>query len=219
VDRRRRHIRPVRPDGLLGVELRRHRGRDVRLRDGTLVRRGDRIAEIHLRNERVREAVGRRGWTAIADAREDLEALLRWCARQPEADRPAAVHAYTILGPLLVRGGFERRPRRQTPRARLDGWFMRWLMGRFSASGASRLAAGHGALQPADFWLPVPRPPGAGGSDPIGRIGGEGQHVEGARPSRDADPAQYSTPDRPAAAGTEPRRPVARLGHAHEVHA
>ena len=157
VDRRRRHIRPVREDGLLGVELRRHDGPATSLRDGTLVRRGDPIAEIHLRNERVREAARARGWVAIVGARRDLDALLLWCAAQPEGRRPVALYAYSVLGAFLERGGFERRERRQTLRVRLDGWFMRWLMGRFSPQGDARLAAGHGRLEAADYWLAVPR--------------------------------------------------------------
>ncbi len=157
VDRRRRRIRPVRADGLLGVEIRRHDGPDVRLRDGTVVRRGDPIAEIHLRNERVRDAARARGWGAIFGARRDLAALVRWSAAQPFASAPVAVHAYSVLGAFLERGGFERRARRQTARVRLDGWFMRWLLGRFSPQGEARLLAGHGRLEAADYWLPVPR--------------------------------------------------------------
>ncbi len=156
-DRRRRRIRPIRVDGLLGAELRRHDGPDLRLRDGTPVRRGDLVVDLHLRNERVRAAVRGRGWIAIADARGDLDTLQRWCGTQPLAARPVAVHARTVLGPILVRAGFERRARRQTARARLDGWFMRWLMGRYAAAGTARLARGHGSLRAHDYWLPVPR--------------------------------------------------------------
>lgn len=161
VDRRRRHIRPVRADGLLGVEIRRHGRAEVELRDGTVVRPGDTVADLHLLNARVREAARARGWVAIFAARGDLDALLRWCAAQPEAERPVAVHAYSVHGAFLERGGFERRARRQTLRVRLDGWFMRWLLGHFSPQGQARLLAGHGPLVAADYWLPVPR----GGAD------------------------------------------------------
>lgn len=157
VDRRRRHIRPVRADGLLGVELRRHSGPTVLLGDGTRIRRGDPVAEIHLRNERVREAARSRGWVAIMGVRRDLDALLRWCDAQPPARRPVALYAYSVLGAFLERAGFERRGRRQTLRVRLDGWFMRWLLGRFSPQGDARLAVGHGRLEAADYWLAVPQ--------------------------------------------------------------
>jgi YkoP domain len=164
VDRRRRRIRPVRMDGLLGVELRRHEGPDVRLQDGTVVRRGDPLAEIHLRNEQVRDAARARGWVAIFGARRDLDALVRWCGAQPSTSAPVAVYAYSVLGAFLERGGFERRARRQTVRVRLDGWFMRWLLGRFSPAGQTRLLAGHGVLEAADYWLPVPRTEAAAGA-------------------------------------------------------
>ena len=78
VDRRRRHIRPIRANGLVGVELRRHDGDEVRLRDGTVVHRHDLIGVIHLRNEQVREAAAARGWVVVFGTRRDLEILLRW---------------------------------------------------------------------------------------------------------------------------------------------
>ena len=157
VDRRRRHIRPIRANGLVGVELRRHDGDEVRLRDGTVVHRHDLIGVIHLRNEQVREAAAARGWVVVFGTRRDLEILLRWCARQPVPARPVAIYAYSVLGAFLERGGFERHALRQTLRVRLDAWFMRWLMGRFSPAGEARLAVGHGTLELADYWLPVPR--------------------------------------------------------------
>lgn len=151
--RRRRHIRPARPDALVGVELRRHQGADVVLRDGVIVRRGDLLGELHLDNIRVRDVTRREGWFAIEAARDDLRAIARWTARQAPAARPVAYHASSLLGPLAARTGFDTRPRRRTVLARLDEWYLRWLMTRWSADGRRRLGRGHGRLRLDECWL------------------------------------------------------------------
>lgn len=153
LDRRRRHIHPARPGALLGVELRRHRGGPVILRDGVVVRPGDPVGELHLDNERVRTAVASVGWVAIAQARDDLAAIARWAASGDRGERPVAYHASTLLGPLAARVGFEIAPRARTPRTRLDEWFQRWLMARSSADGRARLLHGRSSLRATDAWL------------------------------------------------------------------
>ncbi|MHB8960864.1 MAG: YkoP family protein [Candidatus Limnocylindrales bacterium] len=153
VDRRRRHVRPVRPGALLCVEARRHAGSDVVLRDGVVARRGDLIGELHLDNARVREIALVEGWYGIARVREDFAVLARWTAGRAGGDRPVAYHASTLLGPLLARIGFEVAPRRRTPRARLDEWFLRWLMARWSPDGQTRLARGRSRLRASECWL------------------------------------------------------------------
>lgn len=153
VDRRRRHIRPVRSGALLGVEPRRHAGPDIVLRDGVIARRGDLIGELHLDNARVREVVTGEGWYGISRIREDFAALARWTAECAGRDRPIAYHACTLLGPLLARVGFEVATRRRTPRARLDDWFLRWLMARWSPGGQTRLARGRSRLRASECWL------------------------------------------------------------------
>ena len=154
VDRRRRHIRAIRRDGLLGLELGRHRGRVVRLADGSLVRPGDPVGYLHLRNDRV-VAVAMPGWQLAGyhEARADLAALARWWERQPTFERPVAFTATTILSPFALREGWEVRPRSSTWRARLDAWWMSWLLVRFNAGGRGRLTRRHHRLDSAEVWL------------------------------------------------------------------
>jgi hypothetical protein len=154
VDRRRRHIRPIRRDGLLGLELGRHRGRSVRLADGTIVLPGVPVGYLHLRNDRV-EALSTRGWqlAGYREARADLAALTRWWEREPMDERPVAFTATTILGPFAKREGWEVRPRLRTWRARLDAWWMSWLLVRFSLDGRERLTRLHHRLDSAEVWL------------------------------------------------------------------
>ena len=153
-DRRRRHIRPIRRDGVFGVELRSYRGPEVRLADGTVVRRGDRVGSFHVRNERAREFDGRRwlvaGWRA---GRADMAALASWSARQRAAVRPVAYEGRTVLAPFARRAGFEVLPLVRTWRIRLDEWFMRWLMARFAAAGSERLRHGRGEMRARAVWL------------------------------------------------------------------
>ncbi len=153
VARRRRHIRPARHGALLGVELRRHPGPDVVLADGVVVRRGHLIGEIHIDNARMRDIARREGWFAIERARDDLRAIARWTATQALDGRPVAYHATSLLGPLAARAGFDTEPRRRTARARLDEWYLRWLLARWSVDGRGRLARGHGRLRLDECWL------------------------------------------------------------------
>lgn len=153
LDRRRRHIHPARPGAILGVEFRCHVGPAVLLGDGVIVRRGDLLGELHIDNGRLRELVREVGWFGIARAWEDLGAIGRWTAGCAREARPVAYHATTLLAPIAVRAGFMVRPRARTARARLDDWFLRWLMAHWAGEGRGRLARGTGLLRSVDCWM------------------------------------------------------------------
>lgn len=153
-DRRRRRIRPARPGALVGVELRRHRHGPVQLADGTVVRRGDLIGEIHLDNELVRASLAHASWMRLMrQGRADLDAVARWSRSLPEGERPVAYHGATVLWPLAERAGFEIVPRRRTAYVRLDEWFLRWLLVHWSPEGRRRLEQGRSRLRSAEAWL------------------------------------------------------------------
>ncbi len=154
IDRHRRHIRPIRRTGVLGLELRRHRGRPVTLADGTTVRPGDPVGLIHLQNVRVRE-VATEGWLTAAwwEGRRDLRALAAWARGLAPSERPVAYTATTILAPIAARAGFEVRARRATPWAWLEDWHFRSLMRRWNPRGEERLRHGHGRLRSKVVWL------------------------------------------------------------------
>jgi hypothetical protein len=154
LDRRRRRIRPIRARGVVGIEFARHGGDPLTLADGTRVRWGDPIGILHLDNRRGRE-LAQPGWQSggMPAARLDLATLAAWATRQPAGQRPVAYTGTTLLAPLARRLGFELRPHPRTARARLDDWFMRWLMAHWSPAGRARLQRGHTPLRSSDIWL------------------------------------------------------------------
>lgn len=154
VDRRRRRIHRIRLDGLLAVQLVRHRGPRLVLADGTIVAPGDLVVSLHFWNESVAE-VSTGGWerTGWETARADLAALVEWWRRQAPRDRPVALLATTILAPLTRRERWEIRPRPRTWRTRLDEWYMRWLLAHWSKGGRARLGRSHAPLLSVDAWL------------------------------------------------------------------
>ena len=153
-DRRRRRIRPMRREGILGLEMARHRGRAVALGDGTIVRRGDLVGEVHLLNPRVRELETRAGLAAAyREARADLRALAAWSEDRVPERRPVALHGVGIMARLASRAGWELKPRARTPWRRVQDWYFRWLLVHWSPAGRERLRHGRGPLSSVDAWL------------------------------------------------------------------
>ena len=154
VDRRRRGLRAVRADGVLAVELTRYSGPLVLLHDGCRVAPGDVVVVMHFRNDRIR-AAATSGWHAGIRrlAREDLATLAAWCRSRPAGEQPVALRATTLLGPLLRRDGWEIRPRARTWRARLDDWFMRWLLRHWRRPDAGPSRRRISTLVSVDAWL------------------------------------------------------------------
>jgi hypothetical protein len=154
LDRRLRRIRPIRPGGILGLELARHRGRTLTLRDGTLVRPGDLVGEVHLDNARTHE-IGAPGWQAkgLQLAWDDLRALAAWADAQTPDRRPVAYHGETVLAALARRVGFEVHELPADAVHRLRAWYLRGLLARWAASGRNRLAHGRGGLRVRAAWL------------------------------------------------------------------
>jgi hypothetical protein len=176
LDRTRRRIRPMRPGGVLGIELRRWRGSAVTLDDGAVVRRGDLIGALHFDNARLRELTASGSLLeAWQRGRGDLRELGAWAAAQPPERRPVAYFGEGLHGTVAARVGFEVRPRPRTWWTGLQDWYFRGLLARWSRLGRGRLRVGTGELHASEYWLsadrlqrlhgpPDPRPAPAGGS-------------------------------------------------------
>ncbi len=112
---------PNAPTGLLDGRLRRHPGRPRALPDGTRLRRGDWVGELHVHNATMaRVAAQATPWELVRLAEGDLRALAAWVAQDRVAlaqatprRRPArrigaaqAFYGVTLLGRMTPRLGF-----------------------------------------------------------------------------------------------------------------
>lgn len=113
-------LRPVRPGGLLLYSVQRWKGPPVRLRDGTWVRRGDRVLELHLENARFAQGATASPWAYLSTLREDVGALGRLLALHGAV----AAHGVTLFAGPARRLGFEVRPLPPSPWWRLVRFFL-----------------------------------------------------------------------------------------------
>ena len=157
LDRARRRIEPMRPDGLLGVERRRHRGPVIELADGTRIEPGDRLADVHLDNRRA-TAAWSAGWhVAFGLGIGDLRAYAARLASERAEDRPVALRSGGLLLAAAVRLGFEIGPGRKGRLARwigaLEDWYLTGVLVRWNPRGRDRLRRGRQRLRAREAWL------------------------------------------------------------------
>jgi hypothetical protein len=139
--------------GTFVVACHRHHGAAVRLPDGTTVRRGDRVAEIHFWNRRIARRTlpgGVRGtWQFVADFRHDLGALARALQDGVLGPPVVAVCGVSPLALAAPRFGFTVRPLRPGLRRRLlTAW-----QGLLRRTFAPRAAAPPHRVETTELWL------------------------------------------------------------------
>lgn len=136
-----------------------YRGEEIRLSDGTSVRPGQPIGELHLRNDTLaslhEQAEGSRqvGWLfrdLLVRGLRDLADL----AREGERYR----HLPGFCGTSMLHYGAEKlglevRPVRPGLRLRLLRIYQRLLTARHHPSGAGRMAQGTRTRDPAEVWI------------------------------------------------------------------
>lgn len=147
-------LEPVGP--VLSVDRRTHRGAERRFPDGTVLRRGDPVGELHLRNRRVLAihpgarhpvALGLRFRRLLIAS---LRGLASHAATDPRLSDLAVFHARTILITGAARIGFVVGDD-GNPAPFLRTLFFHLMLCRYHASGLTRMPA---AMQaPRDLWL------------------------------------------------------------------
>ncbi len=151
----RHRVRPLGDDSVVRIEVRRHRGRTVSLADGTEVRAGDLVAELHLSNHTVASKSASSTWSPFAvlgSLRSDLTVL----ARSVAAGRLGpvkAVHAVSLVAPALARIGFQVEPLRPSAHARLLRFYLIGLVAIYNPDGWKSAARERRRAWPAEAWM------------------------------------------------------------------
>jgi hypothetical protein len=149
------HQIPDTPFDLLRVQFTRFHGRDITLPDGTSIRSGDRIAELHI-NNRTMAGVAERAnsWQLLRMLMGDLRSLARWSRSESFPADIRALYGYTLLSRGAARLGFTLRSRPSSIRTRLDGFFELGLLVLYNPMGRDRLFQGTTyGREPVEVWM------------------------------------------------------------------
>lgn len=139
---------------LLRFRLVRYRGPEVVLKDGTTVRAGDVVGELHCDNPTMAEHIRKRKINHYRACRCDLQNLANWCIQAREALPVKAFYGVTMVWWVAARLGFEVHDRRRVIRNQFDRIYMSGLLLVYSNDRAiaaydGNTMSGH----PREVWL------------------------------------------------------------------
>ena len=123
------NIRPIQPGAMFSVNLAHHAGAEVLLRDGTLIRPGDGVLELHFANANLTRLLGEglTTWSGVRRARQELTLLTARIAAGDYGE-VRAIHGVSLFAETGKRLGFEFRPLPHTWRWALERYFMIGLL-------------------------------------------------------------------------------------------
>lgn len=150
---RGQHIQPLREGGALRYSLRRHGGPAVMLVDGSVVRAGDPLVELHLDNRRFAEltASGRSPLTIVRMLRQDLRRLAA-LVEQGDLGAVRALHGITFVAAASPILGFEQRTLPHSVYRRLERFFLAGLVLLYHPHGWDAVRH-HRARWPGEVWM------------------------------------------------------------------
>lgn len=148
-------LRPIRPGSVLRYRVLVHRGPPLSLADGTVVRPGDRVVDLHLDNRALtRMLVEERAtpWSLLRRLKEDLAALLR-LGERGKLGEVRALYGMTLFAEPARRLGFEVRPLPRTWRWALVHFYLVGLVALYHPEGWRRAARLRDRLWPGQVWM------------------------------------------------------------------
>ncbi len=140
--------------GVLTIRPVPYRGPALELADGSVVRRGDCVLELHCDNRRVAEVVARGGENPFRVCREDLQSLAVWLKTARLERLPKALYGCTILTRPARRLGFSVTDRACGAGDLFQRIYMAGLLAIYHREGGQRLRRGRKPLPyPRQVWM------------------------------------------------------------------
>jgi hypothetical protein len=127
------HIKPLREagGGIIGIEIKKHRGSSIQLDDDTTIQLGDLLIELHLdgnwflRNRRKAiDSTRERRWKVSKAVIDDLKYLANQIAEEKFNNKIKALHGSTLLYLPAQRLGFSVRERPLNLHKRLTTFYL-----------------------------------------------------------------------------------------------
>lgn len=132
-------IEEISKDSIFRLATYRYKGKKIRLTDGTTVDRGDKIAEIHLRND-IKRMVGKGGIDFLIAAKlkertsSSLSSLAYLFEKEPKFKKIKAIKANTLIADLAEKLGFESMEIENKVLRMILSRYQGWLLKRSSLS-------------------------------------------------------------------------------------
>ena len=136
-----------------------YQGQAHQLVDGRMVKKGDRVIELHLDNRRlslVQQALDYRAWQVVHGLREDLAVLLKR-VRSGQEGEVVALHGVSLTGAAGGLLGFEVQELKHTWQNALLRYFLVGLDAVYHKDGLERLKGHWRERWPCEIWMDAAR--------------------------------------------------------------
>jgi len=148
-------LRWVQPDGFFRYRIRPHGGPPVSLHDGTVIKKGDPLVELHFDNARLLQRVGAAGWNpwqALPLIDADLRRLNR-LLQSGELPPVRALYGVTMYAAAGPRVGFEVHPVPHTVGWELERFYLIGLLPIYHPDGWREFDRMRRNRWPAELWM------------------------------------------------------------------